>query len=234
MLRNKFFGLWGFLKLSTLLIVFFLMLGFYFWGEKAKEVARPWIEESRRDGGMVFYGEGIWNKMKGIQSARDKQSQRSLELVGGRKVIKEKSNRYSLEVPEAWIPQYLALGSGGQMSKIILTSPSFVEKKEGTLISIEDGARLTISAIRGEQFSAKAEDGGHGSNLLRKEAAFVPGMGLSYHAIQDSSVKKGNVFDLHVLFEGNTYLFRYEFNSEKFDGGEFTFQELISTLKFGK
>lgn len=233
MLKNKLFGLWGFLKLSTLLIVFFLLLGFYFWGEKAKVVMKPWIEESRKIG-LVKYGEEVWGKMKGIQNMRDDRAQRSLELVGERKVVKEKTNRYSLEVPDSWTVEHSALGSGGQMSKIILTSPGFAERKEGMDIFVDNGARLTIQAIRGEQASAKAEDGGHGKNLIRKETAFVPGMDVKYHAIKDSLVKVGEVYDMHVLFGGNTFLFRYEFNPEKFNGGEFTFQEILTTLKFGK
>jgi len=233
MFKAGLFGLWGFLKLSTLLIVFFLLVGFYFWGEKAKEIARPWIEESRKTG-VVSYGEGIWNKMKGIQNMRDERAQRAMELAGATKIVTEKANRYSLAVPESWTAEYFALGGGGQMSKIILTSPVFQERKEGTDIFIDNGARLTIQAIRGEQSSVKAEDGGHGKNLIRKAATFVSGMGLNYHAIKDPLVKKGEVYDLHVLFGGNTYLFRYVFSPEKFNGGEFTFQEMLVSLKFGK
>jgi hypothetical protein len=233
MFKNGLYGLWGFLKLSTLLIVFFLLLGFYFWGEKAKEILKPWVEESRKTG-VVQYGEGVWNKMKGIQDLQNQKTQRSLELVGETKVITEKANRYSLSIPETWTAQYFSAGSGGQLSKIVLTSPNFQERKEGKNIFVDNGARLTIQSIRGEQASAKAEDGGHGKNLIRKDFAYIEGMSVNYHVIIDPLVKLGQVFDLHVPFGGNTFLLRYEFNPEKFNGGEFTFQEVTSSLKFGK
>lgn len=233
MFKIGLYGLWGFLKVSILLIAFFLLVGFYFWGEKAKEVARPWIEEARKTSVAVF-GEKMWNKMKGIQELNENRNQRALELVGQPKTITEKSGRYSLAVPETWTAEYPAAGAGGQLSQIILTSPNFAERKEGVDIFIDNGARLTIRAIRGEQSSAKANDGGHGKNLIRKVGANIPGIGADYHVIKDPLVKKGEVCDLHILSGGNTYLFRYEFNPEKFNGGEFTFQEMLVSLKFGK
>lgn len=231
MFKAGIYGLWGFLKLSTLLVVFFLLLGFYFWGEKAKEVARPWIEESRKSG-IIFYGEGIWSKMKGMQKFQDNRAQRALELVGQNKVVTEKSNRYSLVVPESWKVENFFGAAGGQMSKIILTSPNFKEHEEGKDIFYDDGAQLVIQTIQGEQSSAKVADSGHGKNLIRKNSANIEGMSAEYHVIKDSLVKKGEVYDLHIIFEGNTYFFRYVFNPEKFNGGEFTFEDLLISLKF--
>lgn len=233
MFKNGLYGLWGFLKLSTLIVIFFLLLGFYFWGEEIKKIVRPWIEESRKIE-IVEYGEGMWGKMKGIQEMRDERAQRALELVGEKKTINEKSSRYLLSVPETWTAEHLGAGGGGQLSKIILISSNFQERKEGNDVFIDNGARLTIQSIRGEQASAKSSDGGHGRNLIRKNAANISGMSVDYHAVKDSLVKKGEVLDLHIIFEKNTYLFRYEFNPEKFNGGEFTFQEMLGSLKFGK
>lgn len=233
MFKNGLYGVWGFLKLSTLLIIFFLLLGFYFWGEEAKVVMKPWAEESRKTG-AVRYLEEVWGKMKGIQGMRDDRAQRSLELVGETKLITEKSNRYNLAVPETWTAEYFGAGAGGQLSKIILTSTNFQERKEGADIFIDNGARLTIRTISGEQSSARASDGGHGKNLIRKNAANIPGMGVDYHVIKDPSVKKGEILDAHILSGGNTHLFRYEFNPEKFNGGEFTFSEMLVSLKFGR
>lgn len=233
MFKNGFYGVWGFMKLSTLLIIFFLLLGFYFWGEKAKEAAKPLIEESRKTG-VVAFGETMWNKMKGIQQMNDDRNQRALELVGETKTITEKSNRYSLAVPQDWTVEYFGNSAGGQLSKIIATSPTFVENLEGKDIFYDNGARLTIQAIRGEQASSKAEDGGHGRNLIRKEAAFIEGMDVQYHVIKDPLVKSGEMMDAHVISGENTYLLRYVFNANKLYGGEHTFQEMLSSLKFGK
>jgi len=231
MFKNGLYGLWGFLKLSTLLIVFFLLLGFYFWSEKAKEVLRPWIEESRKIE-VVAQGEEAWNKMKGIRDMRDARTQRSLELVGETKTVAEKANRYSLAVPESWTVEHFGTAAGGQISKVVVTSPIFAESQEGRDVFYDNGARLTIQAIRGEQASARAADGGHGRNLISKTKADIEEMDADYHAVKDPLVKRGAVLDAHILSGGNTYLFRYDYNPEKFNGGEFTFQEMLVSLKF--
>ncbi|HBI34242.1 MAG TPA: hypothetical protein DEA43_04880 [Candidatus Moranbacteria bacterium] len=70
----------GFIKMSTMIILLILMVTYYFYQDKIKEISRQAIEDNRKDGSL-FYVEGIWNKMKAVQKGQDDRNQKVYEMI---------------------------------------------------------------------------------------------------------------------------------------------------------
>jgi hypothetical protein len=119
----------GFMKMSTLIIVFILLVSLYIWQDKVKKVTSDWFEASRKDGIMVPV-EGIWNKMQSVKNNQDSRSQRALELMGETREVSDKGNSYSMKIPITWTVAKTEILKGNQVSKTVFTSPAFSLKKE--------------------------------------------------------------------------------------------------------
>lgn len=221
----------GFVRPQILLIILILLVTGYVYQDKFREISGPLIEKSRKDGAL-FYAEGIWNKMKRVQQISEGRSQRAMELFEETKTIGDKSKSFSIKVAKGWNVISEEGASGNQISKIVIESPSFFERKSGSDIFYENGAQLTIQVVRGEQANARLADGGHGKMLVRKQGINTVYESVNYHIIKEEAVKDGEIIDAHILHGGNTYNFRLVYNPRIFTGGEYSFQEMLISLSF--
>lgn len=231
MLQKCFMFIRGFMRASTLLIVFIVLVTFYFYQDKIKEVAGPYIERSKQNG-ILFYATGIWDNMKGVQQNSDQRNQRAMELVEGTKTIGDKANLYSLAVPQSWNVSVQQGAVGNQMSKMVVKSSAFSERSIASDIFYDDGAQLTVRAIKGEQASAKLADGGYGKAMISKKSVAVDNESATAYVITDPAVKSGEIMEAPVIHAGNTYVFRFVYNKQKYSDGEFTFSEMLASFKF--
>lgn len=218
----------GFMKMSTLVIIFILLVSLYVWQDKVEEITGNWFESSRKEG-VLAPAEGIWNKMKSVKNNQDNRSQRALELMGETKEAGDEANTYSIKIPVTWTIAKTEVLKGSQISKTVFTNPSFSLKKEGNNFFYEDGAELSIEVTKGDRGGSD-----HGSNLVAtRSVAPESGEGnFEYHVIKDPLVKSGEIMDAHIARDGKTYYIRYAFNPFKFYGGEYTFEEFLFSLKF--
>jgi hypothetical protein len=75
----------GFMRMSTLLVLLVLLATGYFYQDKIREISGQFIENNRKDGAL-FYVEGIWAKMKGVQKMQDDRNQKAYDLLNAREM----------------------------------------------------------------------------------------------------------------------------------------------------
>lgn len=221
----------GFMRMSTMIILLILLVTYYFYQDKVKEISKQLIADNRENGAL-FYAEGIWGKMKGVQKMQEDRNQSAYDLTGDTKVVGDKNGLYSFEVPQSWDVVTRQGGVGGQLSEIVVTNKSFLQRKVGNDVFYDNGAQLTVQVFSGERADAKSSDGGHGKLLIGKNNVEIGGADLPYHKIINPQVKNGDIIDAHVLRGGNTFEIRYVYNQEKLNGGEFLFQTMMNSFKF--
>ncbi|HPN54941.1 MAG TPA: hypothetical protein PLB52_03365 [Candidatus Moranbacteria bacterium] len=224
----------GCIRMRTMIIVLILLVTVYVFKNKFEEISNLQIVQESRQSGALFYLEGIWGKMKNFQRMNEGRMQRTSELFENAKTFREKSGLFSIKVPEKWIVVSEEGANGGQIVKVVIESPLFSERREGGSIFYDDGAQLTSQVVRGEQSSAKLADGGHGKMLIRSGNVNVLNQNTKYHIIQEENVKKGEIFDAHIVYNGNTCNVRLVDNPQIFIGSEFSFQEILASLEFNK
>ena len=223
----------GCIRMRTMIIVLILIVTVYVYQNKFQEISNWSVIKNSRENGALFYLNGIWGKMKNIQKISDGRSERAMELFEETKIVNEKSNWFSLEVPKSWTVVSEEGANGNQISKMIIDSSSFSERRETSGIFYDNGAEFSIQIIRGEQANAKLSDGGYGKMLIKKENTDTAGGKISYYVVNDVDVKQGEIIDAHVLHNGNTYNFRLVDNPKIFTNGEFSFQEMLRSFSFG-
>jgi len=231
MLQKCFLYVRAFMRASTLLIVFILLVTFYFYGDKIREVANPYIEQSKKSG-ILFYAIGIWDNMKGVQQVTDQQNQRAMELVGNTKTINEKTGLYSFSVPQDWNISLEQGAIGTQLSKMVIASPPFSQRSVASDIFYDNGGQLSIQVLKGELASAKSTDGGYGKVLVSKKNIAVDTESSAYYIITDLDVQTGEIIEAPIIHAGNTYVFRFVFNPARYGDGEYTFNEILASFKF--
>lgn len=222
----------GCIRMRTMIIILILLVTVYVFKNKFEEISSWPIVQNSRENGALFYLEGIWGKMKRIQRISDSRGQRANELFENTKILREKSGLFSIEVPEKWNAVSEEGASGRQIAKVVIESPFFSERREGGNIFYDDGAQLTVQIVQGEDQKAKLADGGYGSLLIRKSSVDILEQKIDCYVVNEINVKDGEIINAHILHNGNTYNFRLVDNPRIFTGGEYSFQEILRSLKF--
>jgi len=222
----------GCIRMRTMIIILILLVTIYVFKNKFEEISSWPVVQNSRENGALFYLEGIWGKMKRIQRISDSRGQRANELFENTKTISEKSGLFSVDIPSSWKIIFEEGANGKQLAKIIVESPNFSQRTEGGNIFYDDGAQLTIQVVKGEEQKAKLPNGGYGSLLIKKANVNISGQKFDYYIINEINVKDGEIINAHILHNGNTYNFRLVDNPRVFTGGEYSFQEILYSLKF--
>ncbi|HAR99889.1 MAG TPA: hypothetical protein DEA89_00695 [Candidatus Moranbacteria bacterium] len=68
-----------------MIIVLILMVTYYFYQDKIKEISKQVIADNREQG-TLFYVEGIWNKMKAVQKGQDDRNQKVYDMINSASV----------------------------------------------------------------------------------------------------------------------------------------------------
>lgn len=216
----------GFMRMSTMIILLILLVTYYFYQDKIKEISNQAFQNNKENG-TIFYVTGIWDKMKGVQQRQEERNQNALDLMGSAKTIKDKSNSFSIEIPETWNVTTEQAQIGKQVSKIVASSKSFSARNIGSDIFYDNGAQLSIQVLSGEFPQTD-----HGKMLIEKKSATANGINFDYHVITDPKVKNGKILDAHILHGGKTFEIKFVYNPEKFNEGEFLFGEIMNSFKF--
>ncbi|MEI7891382.1 MAG: hypothetical protein WCI36_05455 [bacterium] len=197
-IASSFLFIKGFIKMSTMIILLILLVTYYFYQDKIKEISRQAYNDNK-ESGTLFYVTGIWNNMVEVQKKQEARNQNSFDLAGSIKILKDKSNLYSIEIPENWNVTTNEANIGKQISKIIASNKVFSQHNIGSDIFYDNGAQLTIQVLAGELAIAKNPDGAHGKMLIDKKTIPIDGENATYHIIADKNVKLGKIIDVHIL-----------------------------------
>ncbi len=231
----KNFGGYASLFLVFLIVVILIVSGLYGW-QKYEEYKYPEKAARGEIKGLSFYYNGIKERINQILEKKDIKNMRAMELAESDKTISDAEKFYTLEIPESWVIVSSEKSKGAQISKIVAQSSYFTsrenEQNGSNYIDYEKGAQFTAQVSRGENKSAFLGNGGHGSLLADRRDIPVYGQESVYHVFKEPNISNGQVIDDHVIYKGNTYLFRLVYNPDTFSDAEFSFQEILASVKF--
>lgn len=74
----------GFMRMSTMIILLILMVTYYFYQDKIKEISIQAIEKNKQSG-TLYYVNAIWDKMKGVQKKQEDRTQSVYDLINSEK-----------------------------------------------------------------------------------------------------------------------------------------------------
>jgi hypothetical protein len=63
-----------------MIILLILMVTYYFYQDKIKEISIQAVENNKKDG-TLFYVNGIWSKMKDVQKSQDDRNKSVYDLI---------------------------------------------------------------------------------------------------------------------------------------------------------
>ncbi|MCX6766150.1 MAG: hypothetical protein NT136_04295 [Candidatus Moranbacteria bacterium] len=231
----------GYVSLFLLFItvIFLVWSGFYVW----KKYAAPRLpdgEAREEKQNPLSYLSGIKSQISEVQKKQEVKNKRAMELAENTKGVADKSNLYTLEIPESWNVVSNEGAKGTQVSYLVAQSSYFASnesKSNGgnkTFINYDEGAQLTVRITQSEDLSAISGDGGHGAFLLGKKDVTVGGERGAYHVFKESGSPDSQFLDVHLIHKESTYLFRFAYNPKTFSDAEYSFREILDSFKFSQ
>lgn len=205
--------------------------GTYMW-QKYKSISFP--EGDVKD--PMTYIAGIRNKITGIQGKQNEQINRANELIGGTQTVIDKNKLVSFEVPKNWAVISSEGIKASQLSKVIMQSSDFKSHIDNSQVIYDGGVQLEVEIVRGVNNYFQAADGGHGSLFVSKEDVDIDSRKGPLHRYRISANSNQELLDAHIIYGGNTYFFRFAYNSNilKTGGAPFQFKEILASVKFLK
>lgn len=222
----------GYVSLFTLFLLAVLLIvgGFYGW-EKYQEKKYPEKAARGEIKGVGYYLSGIQEKIGRAVERKDIKSKRAMELAEPGKIISDKAGLYSLEVPQSWIIVLSEADKNNKLSNLVMQSSYFSIRETGGKKSYDAGAKFSVSVTAGENKNVLEGNGGH-ADLIKIGKDKGEGVEYAYHIFKDPDSENGQIIDAHIIRGGNTYLFTMIYNPQTFTDAEFTFKEIMYSVKF--
>jgi hypothetical protein len=226
----------GYVSLFSIFLITIILVisGFYGW-EKYQKIKYPEKASKGEIKGPKYYYNGIVDIINSIIKKKEIKGKRAIELAEGEKMINDKAGLYSVQIPNNWEILINESARGSIISNFIAQSSYFKSRKnEKNLEYIDAGARLSIQIFKGENKIGFSEKGGHVDFISSRKDINVNGKENTGHIFKEPKYPNAQIMDGHVIYGGNTYLFRLTYNPENFSDAEFTFREIVESLKFLK
>ncbi len=222
----------GYVSLFTLFLLAMLLIvgGFYGW-EKYQEKKYPEKAARGEIKGISHYLSGIQEKIDSVLEKKDIKGKRAMELAESVKVVNDETRLYSLEVPQSWVVVLNEGNRGNQVSRLILQSSYFSASETGEKKYYDAGAKFSVSITAGENKNVLEGNGGH-ADLIKIGKDKGEGVEYAYHIFKDPDSENGQIIDAHIIRGGNTYLFTMIYNSQTFTDAEYTFKEIMYSVRF--
>lgn len=216
-----------------IIVVILVISGFYGW-QKYQEYKFP--EKAARGEiiGPAYYAKAIKFEIDKILGKKDIKSKRAIELAEGTKRINDKASLYSFEFPGSWVIATNEGTQGAQVSRLVIQNSYFSGREENKMNIIDKGAELSLLVTRGENKAAFNGSGGHAGLISSRKDADVNGKENIFHIFSEPGYPNAQILDDHVVYNGNTYIFRLAYDPQTFSDAEFTFQEILASVKFLK
>lgn len=231
-IKNFFEGPGGYVSPFTLFLAAVLLIvgGFYGW---QKYLEKKFPEKATRGEikDIGYYLSGIQEKIDLVLKNKDIKNKRVIELAESAKAISDKTGLYSLEVPQSWVVVLNEDSKGNQISRLILQSSYFSIHETAGKKYYDAGAKFSVSVSAGENKNVLEGNGGH-KNLIKNRKDSGESGEYAYHIFKDPDSENGQIIDGHIIRGGNTYLFTMVYNPQNFTDAEYTFKEILDSVKF--
>ncbi len=222
----------GYVSLFALFLLAVLLIvgGFYGW-EKYQKKKYPEKAAAGEIKGVSYYLSGIGEKINSVLEKKDIKSKRAMELAESVKIVSDRAELYSLEVPQSWAVVLNESGKNSKFSNLVMQSAYFSARETGEKKYYDAGAKFSASVTAGENKNVLEGNGGH-KNLIKSGNDNGGGEEYTYHIFKDPDSENGQIIDGHIIRGGNTYLFAMAYNPKTFTDAEYTFKEIMYSVKF--
>jgi hypothetical protein len=230
---GSFSGYVGYVSLFTLFVIMIVLVisGFYGW-QKYQEIKFPDKAARGEIKGPSYYLNGIKDQIGQALEKKDIKNKRAMELAEPTKIVSDKANLISFEIPKSWTISASEGSRGVQISRLVADNSYFSKSADDKSTIINAGAELTIQITRGENRTGFEGNGGHADIQITRNNIDVNGKENIYHLFGEAGYPGADILDDHIVYNGNTYLFRLVYNPQTFSDAEYTFQEILNSIQF--
>lgn len=215
---------------TFIIMVILVISGFYGW-QKYQEYKFPEKAARGEITGPAYYVKAIKAEIDRVLSNKNLKDKRAMELAEQIKNISDKSNLYSLEVPQSWVLVSNEGVKNNKLSNLVMQSSYFSDHEADGKKHYDAGAKFSASVFAGENKNITEGSGGHAGLIKTGKYGGQAGE-FSFHIFKDPDSQNGEAIDGHVARSGKTYLFTMIYNPKTFSNAEFTFQEILDSVKF--
>lgn len=143
---------------------------------------------------------------------------------------------FSLKLPQDWKVDFND-AKDTRLSELLAISPDFqghTETNTTTTSSpmvtnyFESGAKLDILVEKGLVSLKEKLEG----KILATEDITIAGIKTKLNTLQETNTKVGEMFDARLEHQGNSYVFRFVYNQEKFKDAKGFFLDTLGSFKF--
>jgi len=232
-IKNSFENFSGASPFSIFIIMVILVVsGFYGW-QKYQEYKFPEKAARGEITGPAYYVKAIKLEIDRVLSNKNLKDKRAMELAEQVKSISDKPALYSLEVPQSWVLVSSEGAKNNKLSNLIMQSSYLSIRETDGKKYYDAGAKFSAFVLAGENKNIIEGNGGHAG--LLKTGKYGGQMGeFTFHIFKDPDSQNGEVIDGHIARNGKTYVFSLTYNPQTFSDAEFSFKEILDSVKFLK
>ena len=215
-----------------IIVVILVISGFYGW-QKYQEYKFPEKAARGEITGPAYYVKAIKLEIDRVLNNKNLKDKRAMELAESIKTISDKSGSYSLEVPQSWVLVSSEGVKNNKLSNLVMQSSYFSAREADGKKYYDAGAKFSASVLAGENKNIMEGNGGHAGLLKTGKYGGQAGE-FTFHIFKDPDSENGEAIDGHIIHNGKTYVFAMIYNPQAFSNAEFTFQEILDSVKFLK
>jgi len=233
-IKNLFSNFSGYASPFSIFIIMVILVisGFYGW-EKYQEYKFPEKAARGEIVGPVYYVKAIKFEIDRILNNKNMKDKRAMELAEQTKNISDKANLYSLKAPQSWVLVLSEGAKGNKLSNLIMQSSYFSAHVTDGKKYYDAGAKFSSFVLAGENKNIIEGNGGHAGLIKTGKYGGQAGE-FTFHIFKDPDSENGEAIDGHIIRNGKTYSFSMAYNPQTFSDAEFSFQEILDSVKFLK
>lgn len=233
-IKNIIYNFNGYASPFSIFIIMIILVisGFYGW-QKYQEYKFPEKAARGEITGPAYYAKAIKLEIDRILNNKNTKDKRAIELAENVKSVSDKSNLFSLEVPQSWVLVLSEGAKNNKLSSLVMQSSYFSDRETGGKKYYGAGAKFSAAILAGENKNITEGNGGHRGLIKTGKYGGQSGE-FSFHIFKDPDSENGEAIDGHIIRNGKTYLFSIVYNPQTFSDAEFTFQEILDSVKFLK
>ncbi|MBI4023108.1 hypothetical protein HY375_03015 [Candidatus Berkelbacteria bacterium] len=147
-----------------------------------------------------------------------------LETDAATQTVQDTAELYTLALPDDWITTIKEGARADQRSFLQAQSPDFKSRTEGSTVSYQTGASLSVLVTTTPTATTYP-------NLTQEKAITVAGQPASYRIYRDDATAEGRLLDARFEHQGNHYRLTLRYNPETYPNGPEGFDEILASVQ---